>query len=283
MKKINKIVVLDDDHYFLALLKGYCCGVNIGLQAYSYDLNGVSEAEKLNPDMIAIPLESVLAKNNQAVAHLLRKISLHNNIAVVALNKNSIDYNGLDFLDWIDAIIEKPYDIGNLDAYLKSSGLLGTVDSSDLIDIRDQRKGTDRRQIKINGSGEILYCDRRINDDRRMTSKRRNNAVPDLTKEAGVHSFYIDHRNKCLFVKGQKIELTPKEFELLLFLSTDVERVFTAEEIINHLWPESHRATKSDLYQYMHLLRKKIEPDPNSPQWIRNVKGFGYKLEIGHV
>ena len=274
MKKINTIVVLDDDNYFLALLKGYCCGVNIGLQAFSYDLNGVSEAEKLSPDMIAVPLESVLAKNNQAVAHQLRQVSLHNNIAVVALNKNSIDYNALDLLDWIDAIIEKPYDIGNLDVYLKSS---------DLIDIQDQRSGADRRQIKINGRGEILYCDRRINGDRRMTSKRRNNAESDLTKETGVHSFYIDHRSKCLFVKGQKIELTPKEFELLLFLSTDIDRVFTAEEIINHLWPESHRATKSDLYQYMHLLRKKIEPDPNSPQWIRNVKGFGYKLEIGHI
>ena len=199
------------------------------------------------------------------------------------MNKNSIDYNSHDFFDWIDAIIEKPYDISNLDVYLKNSGLLGKVVSSDLIDIQDQRTGSDRRQIKINGRGEVLYCDRRINGDRRMTYKRRNNAESDFTKETGVLSFYIDHRNKCLFVKGQKIELTPKEFELLLFLSTDVEQVFSAEEIINHLWTESHRATKSDLYQYMHLLRKKIEPEPNSPQWIRNVKGFGYKLEIGHI
>jgi len=46
------------------------------------------------------------------------------------------------------------------------------------------------------------------------------------------------------------------------------------DEIIKHLWPENNRATKSDLYQYMHLLRKKIEKDPNNPQWIMTVKGL---------
>lgn len=55
-----------------------------------------------------------------------------------------------------------------------------------------------------------------------------------------------------------------------------------ADEIIDHLWPENNRATKSDLYQYMYLLRKKIEIDTNNPQWIITVKGFGYKLNIDH-
>lgn len=53
-----------------------------------------------------------------------------------------------------------------------------------------------------------------------------------------------------------------------------------SDEIINHVWPENNRVTKSDLYQYMHLLRKKVEIDPNNPQWILTVKGFGYKLNV---
>jgi DNA-binding winged helix-turn-helix (wHTH) protein len=56
--------------------------------------------------------------------------------------------------------------------------------------------------------------------------------------------------------------------------------VLMAEEIIQHLWPGNNRATKSDLYQYMHLLRKKIEKDPDNPQWILTVKGFGYRLDV---
>ena len=86
---------------------------------------------------------------------------------------------------------------------------------------------------------------------------------------------------EVIFCELPKIDLTPKEFELVVLLSTDVNRIFMADEIIKHLWPENNRATKSDLYQYMHLLRKKIEKDPNNPQWIVTVKGFGYKLNIG--
>jgi len=76
------------------------------------------------------------------------------------------------------------------------------------------------------------------------------------------------------------LNLTRKEFELFELLAKDIDRVFMTDEIINHLWPDNNRATKSDLYQYMHLLRKKIENDPNNPQWILTVKGFGYKLNM---
>jgi DNA-binding winged helix-turn-helix (wHTH) protein len=56
---------------------------------------------------------------------------------------------------------------------------------------------------------------------------------------------------------GANVQLTPKELELVELLLTETDRMFTADEIIRHLWPETYRATKSDLYQYMHLVRKK--------------------------
>ena len=149
-----------------------------------------------------------------------------------------------------------------------------------LSEIQDKRSGLDRRLIKINGLGKFYYTDRRSQTDRRVCIERRNNFQPKSMRAEPYQSFLIDERNKCLFVNGQKINLTPKEFGLILLLSTDMDRVFTTEEIIEHLWPANGRANKSDLYQYMHLLRKKIEPDPASPQLLRNVKGFGYKLDI---
>jgi DNA-binding response OmpR family regulator len=281
MKKIKTIVVLDDDHYFLALLKGYCCARNIGIEALEYNWKGISNAEKLKPDLIAVSLESVLGVKKQPETDLLKELSAQGNIKIIALNKHSTCYNTDGLLDWIDTVIENPYDINEIDAYLKKSNLIDNSDVTDFIDKQENRSGSERRRIKINNHGEIIYSDRRGNGDRRLCWLRRNNPELGSISDTSDQQFNIDQRNKCLFVKGQKIELTPKEFELLLFLSTDVDRVFTAEEIINHLWPESQRATKSDLYQYMHLLRKKIEPDPNSPQWIRNVKGFGYKLDMG--
>jgi DNA-binding response OmpR family regulator len=91
----------------------------------------------------------------------------------------------------------------------------------------------------------------------------------------------IDKNNKCLLLNGIQVSLTPKEFELMDFLLSDINRVFKNSEIINHLWPENVRASKSDLYQYMHLLRKKLEKDPNNPRIIKTVRGFGYKIN-GH-
>lgn len=116
---------------------------------------------------------------------------------------------------------------------------------------------------------ERRHQDRRREDERRM----QGNQQPPLS-----HPVRIDQRNKCVYLKGKKVDLTRKEFELFELLASDPDRIFMAEDIINHVWPDNTRATKSDLYQYMHLLRKKIEKDPNNPQWIATVKGFGYKL-----
>ena len=109
-----------------------------------------------------------------------------------------------------------------------------------------------------------------------------NNNIPnnDDTDCFMVEPFQIDQRSKSVLFNGKLLNLTRKEFELFELLAKDIDRVFMTDEIINHLWPENNRATKSDLYQYMHLLRKKIENDPNNPQWILTVKGFGYKLNV---
>ncbi len=282
MTKLDQIVVFEDDYYFLALLKGYCYGVNIGMKTFVYDLNGITETEKLRPALIAVPLESVLAPKNRALTDRLKAWSEQGWGKVVVLNKDSACYSNSGFLDWADAVIETPYDIREFDTYLRSAWLSQRTAETEGTSAPEKRSGTDRRQQKINSHGEIIYCDRRMNNDRRSCYERRNTGLDHPPKVPDGPAFKIDHRNKCLYLKGQKIELTPKEFELLLLLSTDVERIFTPDEIVNHLWPESHRATKSDLYQYMHLLRKKIENGPDSPQWIKNVKGFGYKLELSH-
>ncbi len=90
----------------------------------------------------------------------------------------------------------------------------------------------------------------------------------------------IDERVKSVTINGEPVSLSPKEFYLLVLLSRDMGRVYTNEEIIAELWGNDCRATGADVKQYVYQLRSKIEPDPHSPRWIQNVKGFGYKLVI---
>jgi DNA-binding response OmpR family regulator len=87
----------------------------------------------------------------------------------------------------------------------------------------------------------------------------------------------IDDRAKEVTIDAEPVALTPKEYELLKLLAGEPGRVFTNEEIISCLW-DGGRATSTDVKQYIYHLRSKIERDPQSPQLIQNVKGFGYKL-----
>ena len=90
----------------------------------------------------------------------------------------------------------------------------------------------------------------------------------------------IDERTKSVTINDEPISLSPKEFYLLVLLASDLGRVYTNKEIINELWGSDSRATGADVKQSVYQLRSKIEHDPQSPQWIQNVKGFGYKLVV---
>lgn len=107
--------------------------------------------------------------------------------------------------------------------------------------------------------------------------------VRRLQKGSGARGFElgalrIDDRAKIVTLQGKEVQLSPKEYELLKLLATEPGRVFSDEEIIAHLWPQGSHATSNDVKQYAHLLRSKIEEDPQKPRWVQTVKGFGYRL-----
>jgi DNA-binding response OmpR family regulator len=256
MKTINSIAVFDLDPCFLAMLKGYCYANVINLKPAKFDLDGIIEVANLKPDLIIVHLDRVNPKVNNPEAELLRRLRIVDGVKICALNKNPNEIFSSRLSDWLDAIITNPTDPSEIDAYIKNKWTINSHISE------ERRSTTERRRNKSsNGSDEGV-----------------NFYHLQESEHAVSRDFQIDQRNKKVFLKGNRIDLTPKEFELIELLLTDVDRIFKADEIINHLWPENKRATKSDLYQYMHLLRKKIEKDPNNPRWIMNVKGFGYKL-----
>jgi two-component system response regulator MtrA len=90
----------------------------------------------------------------------------------------------------------------------------------------------------------------------------------------------VDSRSKSVAIHGKPVSLSPKEFSLLALFLSDPGRVFTNDEIIDQLWGDDSRATGADVKQYIYQLRSKIECEPHAPEWIQNVKGFGYKLDL---
>jgi len=106
-------------------------------------------------------------------------------------------------------------------------------------------------------------------------TRRLEQTPPDLIKCGHIT---INDRSKTVTISNKGISLSPKEYDLLKLLASDPGRVFTNAEIIEHIWEGQDRATGIDVKQCIYHLRNRIEHEPQSPQLIQNVKGFGYKL-----
>ncbi|MEG0830131.1 MAG: response regulator transcription factor [Anaerovoracaceae bacterium] len=80
-------------------------------------------------------------------------------------------------------------------------------------------------------------------------------------------------------VSGKPVHLTAKEFELLVLLCKYPNRVFTGRQIFDNLW-DTYGVEEDIRTVMVHIsnLRKKIESDPEHPQYIQTVRGVGYKL-----
>ena len=78
---------------------------------------------------------------------------------------------------------------------------------------------------------------------------------------------------------GRKIELTAREFELLLFLARNPHIAFTRERLCERIWGSEAKGEVSTVTVYVNKLRDKIEDDPSEPRLIRTVWGVGYRFE----
>ncbi len=90
--------------------------------------------------------------------------------------------------------------------------------------------------------------------------------------------FCLEYRT--VFIRGQRIELTPKEFEILALLITHPKQVFTYEMIVNSVWHEDEdHCTRKALANQMSNLRNKLKTETDLPNYIVSIRGIGYKFE----
>lgn len=88
----------------------------------------------------------------------------------------------------------------------------------------------------------------------------------------------IDQRLRRVSRDGRDISLTPKEFDILYFLARNRGEVFTKEQIYQAVWENDYLLDDSNIMAFIRKLRKKIEPNPDSPEYILTIWGIGYKF-----
>jgi two-component system alkaline phosphatase synthesis response regulator PhoP len=79
--------------------------------------------------------------------------------------------------------------------------------------------------------------------------------------------------------RGQVLELTPLEFKLLALFIRARGRVLSRERLVEGAWGPNTFASDRIVDNHIANLRKKIEPDPANPRYLRNLRGLGYRFD----
>jgi two-component system alkaline phosphatase synthesis response regulator PhoP len=98
----------------------------------------------------------------------------------------------------------------------------------------------------------------------------------DADIQAGEISIEASKRKVAL--NGERIELTPKEFDLLHLLASHPGKTYTREQLLNILWGYQYNGYEHTVNSHINRLRSKIEPDISKPKYILTSWGIGYRF-----
>ena len=88
----------------------------------------------------------------------------------------------------------------------------------------------------------------------------------------------INPNDYSILKRGEKIELTAKEFEIMKLFMKHPKKVYTKEQIYASVWKDAYMGDENAVNVHLSRLRNKIEDNPRSPKYIITVWGIGYKL-----
>jgi DNA-binding response OmpR family regulator len=90
----------------------------------------------------------------------------------------------------------------------------------------------------------------------------------------------IDVSSMTVQVDGRNVLTTVREFRLLEYLATHRGRVLTRDQLLDAVWKETPFVTPRSIDVYIRRLREKIERDPRHPQYLKTLRGIGYRFEV---
>lgn len=96
--------------------------------------------------------------------------------------------------------------------------------------------------------------------------------------EIQIGGIRLNEETHRVYVDGREVELTNKEYELLLFFMLNVDVVFSREQLYERIWGWDAMGDSATVAVHINRLRKKIEQDPANPRYIVSVWGAGYRF-----
>jgi two-component system KDP operon response regulator KdpE len=96
-----------------------------------------------------------------------------------------------------------------------------------------------------------------------------------------VGDFRVDLENRSVAVKGSEVHLTPKEYDLMVYLVSHPGKVLTHRTLLTSIWGGESAEQTEYLRVFVGQLRKKVEPEPAAPRYILTEPWIGYRFDPG--
>ncbi len=152
--------------------------------------------------------------------------------------------------------------------------LMLTAKSSEVDRVVGLEIGADDYLTKPFSIGELLARVKAI--FRRVDALRGTR--PQAPRRLNLGAMAIDVEKRSVTVAGRAVELTAKEFDLLLQFAERPGRVYSRQQLLDLVWGTGHMGYEHTVNSHINRLRGKIETNPAEPEYVLTVWGVGYKF-----
>ncbi|MEK8130783.1 response regulator transcription factor [Paenibacillus filicis] len=235
----RKILIIEEEPEARNILKVYLTESGFEVHEATGSLEAIEQFDRLEPDLVLLNIAPPLTDGLE----LCQQIRSYSNVPIVLVSghpHSSDIIRGLEL--GADDYIAKPFDPEVVVARVQANL---------------RRSAVFRR-------------------DRRWESPAGTLSKEETIRWKGLE---IDPLRFQVLLGGSPVMLVTKEFQLLVYLARNPGTVFTLEELYAAVWGmESHGNTRTVIV-HLSNLRKKLEPHPNGPLYIHNIRGVGYKFD----
>lgn len=267
---MKKILVVDDEPSIVTLLKYNIEAQGNEVESATDGLDAYEMVQQNEYDLII--LDVMLPRmDGMDVCRRLRKEG--NDTPIMMLTAKGDEYDRIIGLELgADDYMTKPFNVREVIARLNA--IMRRTESRDLL---DEKKSHKKRQEAVQIELKELERSVKEKDSLSFMAESIENEA-NQTIHLGDIQIYTERYE--VFVRGKKIDITPKEFELLIYMALRKGRILSREQLLQSVWDYGYAGETRIVDVHISHLREKIEYNSKKPEYIKTVRGFGYKFEV---
>lgn len=155
--------------------------------------------------------------------------------------------------------------------------ILVTAKKEDVDKIRGLGLGADDYLVKPFSPAELVA---RVRSHIQIHERLLDQKKEQNERSIKIRNMRISPKERRVYVDGNEVILTNKEFELLVFLAENPNIVFSKETLFDRIWGMDAVGNTATVTVHINRLREKMEASPSSPQMIETVWGVGYRFKV---